>query len=126
MSRASLDALTDRLAEGETVVVRVDADFKTLQSEGRAVFIARWSPTHGRSKWGNPSELRLKAAQHPDWDEATVRQVVHDEYRQWLLTQPDLLADIEELRGRALGCYCAPKPCHGDVLVELLNGTIRP
>lgn len=24
-----------------------------------------------------------------------------------------------ELRGKVLGCWCAPKMCHGDVLAEL-------
>jgi len=26
------------------------------------------------------------------------------------------------LRGKKLGCYCKPKACHGDVIVEYLNG----
>jgi hypothetical protein len=28
--------------------------------------------------------------------------------------------DLEVLRGKTLGCWCKPEPCHGDVLVELL------
>lgn len=28
---------------------------------------------------------------------------------------------VESLRGKALICYCAPKPCHGDVIAEYLN-----
>lgn len=28
--------------------------------------------------------------------------------------------DIETLRGKRLACWCAPQPCHGDVLVKLL------
>jgi hypothetical protein len=32
-----------------------------------------------------------------------------------------LLKDIEELRGKRLGCWCAPKPCHGNVLLRLLD-----
>jgi len=26
------------------------------------------------------------------------------------------------LRGKTLGCFCKPKACHGDVIVEYLNG----
>ena len=26
------------------------------------------------------------------------------------------------LRGKRLGCVCKPKACHGDVLVELIEG----
>lgn len=32
-----------------------------------------------------------------------------------------LMNEIEELRGKRLGCWCSPKPCHGDVLVKILN-----
>lgn len=30
--------------------------------------------------------------------------------------------DIENLRGKRLGCYCRPLACHGDVIVEYLEG----
>jgi hypothetical protein len=44
-------------------------------------------------------------------------------YRDWLLQKPILIAAAkEELRGKILGCWCAPKPCHGDVLLEVANG----
>lgn len=26
-----------------------------------------------------------------------------------------------ELRGKVLGCWCAPQPCHGDVLARIAN-----
>ena len=45
-------------------------------------------------------------------------------YRHWLLYTPAglrLQEDIDELRGKVLGCFCKPHPCHGDVLVELLG-----
>jgi uncharacterized protein DUF4326 len=52
-------------------------------------------------------------------------------YRDWLMRQPDLLARLPELRGKALGCWCAPKggmtgdlyghTCHGEVLAALAD-----
>lgn len=45
-------------------------------------------------------------------------------YRDWLLNTIGglrLQEDIDELRGKVLGCFCKPHPCHGDVLVELLG-----
>lgn len=27
-----------------------------------------------------------------------------------------------ELRGKILGCWCAPRRCHGDTLAEIANG----
>jgi hypothetical protein len=42
-------------------------------------------------------------------------------YRRYLLSRPDLLALVPDLRGRRLGCWCKPLPCHGDVLAELAD-----
>lgn len=35
----------------------------------------------------------------------------------------DLLAgnELEELRGKDLVCWCAPLPCHADILLKLAN-----
>lgn len=61
------------------------------------------------SKWGNPFVI----GEHGDRDE------VIEQYAQWLPTQPELVASMPELTGKRLGCFCAPKACHGDVLVAL-------
>ena len=63
------------------------------------------------SKWGNPFEIG------PDG----TRAEVIEKYRNWILTQSDLLSQLPELKGKILGCWCAPSPCHGDVLVELID-----
>lgn len=63
------------------------------------------------SKWGNPFEI----GKH-----GTRKQVIQ-KYREWILQQPELMKDILELHGKVLGCWCAPLPCHGDVLEELSN-----
>lgn len=35
---------------------------------------------------------------------------------------PVLLKDVQsELRGKILSCWCKPKACHGDVLLEIAN-----
>lgn len=62
------------------------------------------------SKWGNPFVIGQ------DGD----RNTVIEKYREWILTQPQI-NDLEELRGKRLGCFCKPNRCHGDILVELLN-----
>lgn len=71
------------------------------------------------SKWGNrythSFEGTLAEVQVPTREDA-VRA-----YERWILEQPQLLADLHELRGKDLVCWCAPKPCHGDVLLRLAN-----
>jgi len=67
------------------------------------------------SKWGNPFHIG------PDGSRATVIR----KYRAYLLANPVLLAAARtELRGRTLVCYCKPKPCHGDVLLEIANESL--
>ena len=79
------------------------------------IYIGRDVPEMGivGSKWGNPFVMS-------DGSD-TERERVIAAYRAWIVDQPDLMASLEELRGQRLGCWCAPKPCHGDVLVELLS-----
>lgn len=62
------------------------------------------------SKWGNPFKIGV------DGDRKTVINL----YREWIIHQ-SVFNDIEELRGKTLGCFCHPLPCHGDVLVEFLE-----
>lgn len=70
------------------------------------------------SKWGNPfSHLpNCKAAFLVKTREAAI-----EAYRKWIKTQPQLLASLHELKGKRLGCYCDPLPCHGHVLAELAD-----
>lgn len=63
------------------------------------------------SKWGNPFTIGK------DGD----REEVISKYKNWILSQPQLLNSLWQLHGKILGCWCKPKSCHGDVLVELLE-----
>ena len=49
------------------------------------------------------------------------RAEVIAKYRAWICDQPELIATLPELRGRNLVCFCAPAPCHGDVLLAMAN-----
>lgn len=45
-----------------------------------------------------------------------------DYFAEWIVKQPDIQTRLIGLRGKRLGCYCAPRPCHGDVLARLVVG----
>jgi hypothetical protein len=49
------------------------------------------------------------------------RQELIAKYHDWILRQPGILHDVWSLRGKVLGCDCAPLPCHGDVLAALAD-----
>lgn len=64
------------------------------------------------SKWGNP----FKIGEHG------TRADVIAKYKAYLENNPTLLADLPELSGKRLGCYCKPLACHGDILAAMANG----
>jgi hypothetical protein len=85
----------------------LDARHVGRRSTPDRVYIGR-----GRgSKWGNPFVI----GRHGSRDEVIAK------YRAWVVQQPHLMAALHELRGKDLVCWCAPEPCHGDVLVEPAN-----
>ena len=63
------------------------------------------------SIWGNPFEIGRDGT----------REEVIAKYESYVLDKPELMRALENLKGKVLGCWCAPKPCHGDVLVKLAN-----
>lgn len=76
----------------------------------RAVYVGR------PSKWGNPFQIGI------DGDRA---QVMHL-YRNWVMVEgtEEWRAMVRrELGGKDLICWCAPKACHADILLEIANGT---
>lgn len=84
------------------------------------VYISRPSPGISRrvpesdGKWGNPFVVGKDGT----------REEVIAKHRAWLLSleNKELLSQVRtELKGKVLGCWCAPLPCHGDTLAELAN-----
>ena len=49
------------------------------------------------------------------------RAEVIEKYEAYARHEPRILANLETLRGKRLGCWCKPLACHGDVLVKLLE-----
>lgn len=77
-------------------------------------FEGDYIPIHRGTKWGNPYKI----------GEDGSRSEVIEKYKEYVLASPILMASLGELKGKNLGCYCKPKACHGDILVELIeNGT---
>jgi len=73
------------------------------------------------SKWGNPY-THLEDATQAKYKVATRAQAV-EAYRDYILNGEGkhLLEDLHELEGKVLGCWCKPKSCHGDILIEIIN-----
>jgi hypothetical protein len=75
---------------------------------GSGVYIGRGS------MWGNRFRIGV------DGD----REEVIRKYENWLLGNMELVSKLYLLKGKDLVCWCKPLPCHGDVLVSLVNGEL--
>ena len=76
------------------------------------IYMGRAMPGYKGSAFANPFHIGKDGT----------RSEVIAKYKVWLLGQPELLAQLELLRGKRLGCWCKPRECHVDILVELLEG----
>ncbi|TVT18031.1 DUF4326 domain-containing protein [Amycolatopsis acidiphila] len=111
--------LADRVRTGRTVVVNVRKSgphkhlVPWLVERGLLTYIGHAGNRHSwpESEFANPFVREAKLDR-----DAMVRH-----YREYLEGRADLLARLPELDGRALGCWCAPQACHGDVLLEHLK-----
>ena len=78
---------------------------------GCYVYIGDNEPHTGRKRsiWYNPFKVSRYG-----------RDKAVELYRDYILSKPDLLARLPELRGKVLGCWCYPLSCHGAVLLKSL------
>jgi hypothetical protein len=70
------------------------------------------------SIWGNPFS-------HKDGTLAEFKVATREEavakYEGWIRNQPHLIKLLPRLKGKILGCWCAPLLCHGSVLTKLIE-----
>lgn len=90
------------------------------------VYIGRDNPRLGLRDIGFSNRYSHKPMSRAEFRVATRDEAVER-------FQSDTLADLEfmerirrELKGKILGCWCAPKRCHGEVLAAIANGLIVP
>ena len=73
------------------------------------------------SKWGNPMTVKELKILFPRDSSAGLHQRAVDWYKRYLPIDVRLYEQLDELRGKDLVCWCAPLPCHADVLIEMAN-----
>lgn len=74
------------------------------------------------SKWGNPYTHKQDGKTLAKYIVKNRKEAV-EAYREWITKGEGkhLMKDLCELKGKVLGCWCKPQPCHGEVLSELVN-----
>lgn len=98
---------SDRVAYGDKRVRKATVVNKDKAGTEYDVYIGRGTP------WGNPFRIGV------DGD----RTAVIEKFREWFPQQPQF-SQIDELRGKVLGCHCKPMACHGDLLAEWANAGV--
>lgn len=89
-----------------------------------AVYIgrARAQDNLQKSKFANPEWLPPKSSEED-------RQANLKRYTQWLSDQVKTGAitmdDLLELQDKDLVCFCKPKACHGDIVLQAVNWAIK-
>lgn len=76
------------------------------------------------SKWSNPFRIEDSYDIGVRSNEKLERSKIIHRYEVYIrekIKEDPVKYNIEELRGKILGCWCKPKSCHGDVLIKLLK-----
>jgi len=71
------------------------------------------------TKWGNPFIIGQEYQGC-----ILTRELTLEAYEDWLLYSDEgfkIQLQLPELNGKDLVCWCAPLPCHGDILLRLAN-----
>ncbi len=98
-----------KIAITRVVNIKTEAQFKNEKSTPDYEYIGRGS------YWGNPYSMYDGGG---DRDEV-IRKFKYDfDYGKFPNKEKK---EVFKLAGKRLGCFCKPKPCHGDVLAEFLN-----
>lgn len=110
IQRALMHVTQEKLSRSPTMQPKVwNKHHKNAPAD--AVYIGRGSP------WGNPfSHMANTKAQYiVETREQAIKLF------EMALGETDKAIIRRELKGKHLLCFCAPKPCHGDVLLRIAN-----
>ena len=90
--------------------------FEEWASDPSSLYIGRDMSNHIKgatgSKWGNPFSVQKYGLSR-----------CLELYEKHIRDTPSLYNNLHELEGKNLGCWCFPSPCHGNILMKLLNET---
>lgn len=80
------------------------------------------------SKWGNPFSVNSGKSKYDvssckDLDECLEKYSDH----LWEMIKDGRVVkeELRSLQGKRLGCFCKPKPCHGDIIVKAVEWSLK-
>ncbi len=101
------------------IIAPTIANIRDIESWENALYIGRKShfkhETLQKSEWANHFKVS-----------ASLRRTdAIKQYEKYVKNNKQLMSKLHTLNGKNLVCWCAPKPCHGEVLVKLFNEHFR-
>lgn len=100
--------LLNKVKKGDTVVINMNTHFHVLKYAKANGF---YKQIDRYSEYGNPFFL----------DSDGDRDQVCEGYIEYFKHKRSLHEKVKELKGKVLGCHCAPLRCHGDHLKKLAD-----
>lgn len=87
-----------------------------IRTDSYDVYIGRAG--HGQDGYfGNPFKLK------PGMDRGSTLNSYSAYFHNRLTSDPEFRRRVQELKGKTLGCFCKPHPCHGDIIKDYLDHT---
>ena len=77
------------------------------------IYVGRSNRFAQSTKWGNPFKI----------SQFNSRKQVIEYYREYVLSNNQLVESTSELKGKILGCHCAPEQCHAETLHNLAGNS---
>lgn len=88
----------------------------TEKFDAMSEYIGRLKGWGNGGIFGNPYHIGI------DGDRATVIEKFREYFYKRIEEDDSFREKVDKLEGKRLFCHCSPLPCHGDVIVEYLNG----
>ncbi|MGD8173887.1 DUF4326 domain-containing protein [Vibrio sp. TRT 21S02] len=106
---SSVKTSVQKILLTRVVNIKKDPVYNSKKNTEDYEYIGRGSP------WGNPYPIGVDG----DDRNEVLRKYQYDfDYDKFLnITKADML----ELSGKRLGCFCKPEACHGDIIADYLN-----
>jgi transposase-like protein len=137
------DALAEQLIANQPPIIGMDGkpyprptpkprwsaaerDIQRQLKAGETIVVTLRGPHDNLIEWADREGLYMRVDRRSDWgnpfvtpDDGDRDTVINNYEYHYLPHKPSLLDRTNDLRGKALGCWCAPEPCHADVLKRL-------
>lgn len=111
----------------KNVNIKFDKNFDVYCGRGRGF---RWNPNNceiGEYGWlGNPIAkdkiCPICSGIHADGGSTLS---CYEKYLKERLKDKDFLNEFMKLKGKTLGCFCKPRPCHTDIMIKYLEELLK-